>query len=189
MHCFRANTWYRSENPRAVCLFVSPVLIPPSTNRLVDHFHPTRYICRICPSEFFIACCQENIIRQRNFLCLWSKIIWKAADQRQNHSKSICAPSVWNKQLKSHLLSENVEPFQQRKNIIGTSSILAWGKIREGIPPPFTAAHPHRSFREAYPLIDASTADAKTVKVERIALQNILSLEQTAYCLQIELSG
>ena len=40
----------------------------------------------------------------------------------------------------------------------------------------------------AYPLIDSSTADAKTVEVERIALQNILSLDQTAYCLQIELS-
>ena len=39
-------------------------------------------------------------------------------------------------------------------------------------------AHAHRSFRVAYPLIDASTADAKTVKVERIALQNILSLDQ-----------
>ena len=32
-------------------------------------------------------------------------------------------------------------------------------------------------------------ADAKTiVKVERIAIQNILSLDQTVYCLQIELS-
>ena len=40
----------------------------------------------------------------------------------------------------------------------------------------------------AYPLIDASRADAKTVKVERIVLQNVLSLDQTAYCLQIELS-
>ena len=49
-------------------------------------------------------------------------------------------------------------------------------------------AHPHRSFRVAYPLKDVSTADAKTVKVERISLQNILSLDQTAYCLQIELS-
>ena len=28
MHCFRANTWYRSENSRVVCVFVSPVLIP-----------------------------------------------------------------------------------------------------------------------------------------------------------------
>ena len=28
MHCFLANTWYRSENPRVVCVFVSPVLIP-----------------------------------------------------------------------------------------------------------------------------------------------------------------
>ena len=34
----------------------------------------------------------------------------------------------------------------------------------------------------------ASTADAKkAVKVESVALQNILSLDQTAYCLQIKL--
>ena len=35
--------------------------------------------------------------------------------------------------------------------------------------------------------MDASTADTKTVKVQRIALQNILSLDQ-ALCLQISLS-
>ena len=46
----------------------------------------------------------------------------------------------------------------------------------------------HRSFRVAYPLIDASKADVKVVKVDSIALQNILSLNHTAYCLQIELS-
>ena len=47
----------------------------------------------------------------------------------------------------------------------------------------------HQSSRVAYPLIDASTAGAKTaVKVESIALQNILSFDQTAYCLQTELS-
>ena len=41
----------------------------------------------------------------------------------------------------------------------------------------------------AYPLIDASTAGAKTaVKVESITLQNILNFDQTAYCLQTELS-
>ena len=38
----------------------------------------------------------------------------------------------------------------------------------------------------AYPSINASKADAKTAKVERIALQNILRLlDQTAYCLEI----
>ena len=46
----------------------------------------------------------------------------------------------------------------------------------------------HRSFRVAYPLIDASKADVKVVKVDSIALQNILSLNHMAYCLQIELS-
>ena len=56
------------------------------------------------------------------------------------------------------------------------------------IPPPFIAAHPlHRSSWVAYPLRDASTADVKTVKVERISLQNILSSNHTAYCLQIKL--
>ena len=61
-------------------------------------------------------------------------------------------------------------------------------KSREGLAPPFIEVHPHRSFWVAYPLIDASTGDVKTVKVERIVLQNILSLDQTAYCLRIELS-
>ena len=63
----------------------------------------------------------------------------------------------------------------EEKELIGTSNI-------------FIEVHPHRNFRVAYPLIDASRADAKTVKVERIVLQNVLSLDQTAYCLQIELS-
>ena len=53
MHCFRANTWYRSENPRAVCVFVSPVLIPSSTNRRVDHFHPTRYLSHLPAGIFY----------------------------------------------------------------------------------------------------------------------------------------
>ena len=64
-----------------------------------------------------------------------------------------------------------------------------WHEVKVGLPPPFIAAHPlHRSFRVAYPLIDASTADVKTVKVTRIALQNMLSSNHTAYCLHIELS-
>ena len=64
-----------------------------------------------------------------------------------------------------------------------------WHEVKVGLPAPFIADHPlHRSFRVAYPLRDASTADVKTVKVERIALQNILSSNHRAYCLQIELS-
>ena len=35
---------HRSENPPALGVFVSPVLISSSTNRRVDHFHPTRYL-------------------------------------------------------------------------------------------------------------------------------------------------
>ena len=38
MHCFWANMWYRTENPRAVWVFVSPVLTPSSTNCRVDSF-------------------------------------------------------------------------------------------------------------------------------------------------------
>ena len=57
-----------------------------------------------------------------------------------------------------------------------------------GLPPPFIVAHPNQNFWLAYPLIDSSMADVKTVKVERIALYKILSLDQTGYCLQIELS-
>ena len=67
---------------------------------------------------------------------------------------------------------------------------MASAKSRVGLPTPYIAANPHRSFRMAYPLIqvDALMADAKSVKVERSAFQNILSLDKTAYCLQIELS-
>ena len=78
MHCFRANTWYRSENPRAVCVFVSPVLIPSSTNRRVDHFHPTRYLSHL-PTRLLYCMPLRKIITQRNFLCLCSKIIRKAS--------------------------------------------------------------------------------------------------------------
>ena len=57
----RANTWYTwtRENPRAMCVFVNPVLIPSSTSQRVDHFHPTRYLSHL-PLEFFIACRQEK---------------------------------------------------------------------------------------------------------------------------------
>ena len=75
----------------------------------------------------------------------------------------------------------------EEKNVLERAAI--WHEVKVGLPPPFIAAHPmHRSFRVAYPLIDVSKADVKVVKVERIALQNILSLIHTAYCLQIELS-
>ena len=46
------------KNPRAVCVFVSPVLIPSSTNRRVDlfaSFASYTYSCRIYSLEFFIA--------------------------------------------------------------------------------------------------------------------------------------
>ena len=44
--------------------------------------------------------------------------------------------SVWNKQQKSHLISQNVfpqsiiYPSEKKKKIIGTSSIFVWGKSR-----------------------------------------------------------
>ena len=49
-------------------------------------------------------------------------------------------------------------------------------------------AHPRaQSFRMAHSLINASTAEAKKVKAERISLQHILSFDLTAYSLWIEL--
>ena len=36
MHCFRANTWYRSENPRA-CRQTFEAAIPPSCSYLAEH--------------------------------------------------------------------------------------------------------------------------------------------------------
>ena len=76
MHCFRANTWYRSENPRAVCVFVSLVLVPSLTNRRVDHVHSSRYLSHL-PAGIFYRTPLGKIITQRNFF-LWSKIIRKA---------------------------------------------------------------------------------------------------------------
>ena len=69
MHCFLANTRYRSENPRAVCVFVSPLLIPSSPNRLVDHLHPTRFQSHL-PAGIFYCMLLRKIKTQRNFLCL-----------------------------------------------------------------------------------------------------------------------
>ena len=83
MHCFLANSWYRSKNLRAVCVFVSPVLIPSSANRRLDHFHPTRYLSH-SPAGIFYCMPLRKIITQRNFLCLWSKIIRKASLTHHN---------------------------------------------------------------------------------------------------------
>ena len=43
---------YKTEDPRAVCVFVSPVLIPSSTNCRVDSIETFAYSCRICLLEF-----------------------------------------------------------------------------------------------------------------------------------------
>ena len=44
-----------------LCVFVSAVFIPSSTNHRVDHFHPTQSLSHFfCPLEFFIACRLEK---------------------------------------------------------------------------------------------------------------------------------
>ena len=50
------------------CVFVSPVLIPSSTNRRVDHFHPTRYLSHLPAGIFY--CMPLRKITQRNFVSL-----------------------------------------------------------------------------------------------------------------------
>ena len=63
MHCFRTNTWYRTKDPLAVCVLVSPVLIPSSTNRRVDSFASLAsyaYSCRICPQEFLLPASKKK---------------------------------------------------------------------------------------------------------------------------------
>ena len=70
------DTDQRIHEPSA-CLWV-PCTSPSSTNRLVDHFHPTRYVSRL-PGRIFYWMLRRKIITQRNFLCLWSKIIRKAS--------------------------------------------------------------------------------------------------------------
>ena len=57
------------ESRRAVGVFVSSVLIPSSTNRRVDHFHPTRYVSHL-PAGIFSRMPLRKIITQQNFLCL-----------------------------------------------------------------------------------------------------------------------
>ena len=60
MHCFWVNTWHRTENTRAMCMFVSPVLALSSTNHWVDSFATYAYSCCICLLEFFY--CHRMII-------------------------------------------------------------------------------------------------------------------------------
>ena len=60
MHCFRANAWYRSENPRAVCVFIIPLLIPFSNNRRVDHFHSTLYLSHLHAGIFYCMPLRKN---------------------------------------------------------------------------------------------------------------------------------
>ena len=71
--------------------------------------------------------------------------------------------SVWNKRLKSHLLSENVEPSrastQQRKKTYWNKQHFAWGKSRVGLPPPFIAAHPRHLNLMQNAFIMFTTAD------------------------------
>ena len=47
-------------------MFVSPALIPSSTNRQVDHFHPTPYLSHLPVGIFY----SMPLITQRNFFNL-----------------------------------------------------------------------------------------------------------------------
>ena len=69
MHCFRANTWYRSENPRAVCMFwvLCSSRLQPIIGWIISIL---RDICRICLLEFFIACPKKNNIAAKFFVSL-----------------------------------------------------------------------------------------------------------------------
>jgi len=82
--------------------------------------------------------------------------------------------SVWNKQLKSITSTQRkCRTFQsiiylaQERNVLERAAF--WHELKV-----VKAYQLHRSFRLAYPLIkvDALMADAKSVKVERSALQN-----------------
>ena len=41
-------------------MFVSPVLIPSSTNRRVDHFNPTRYLSHLPAGIFLVRAAKKN---------------------------------------------------------------------------------------------------------------------------------
>ena len=84
MHCFRANMWCRTENPRAVCVFESTVLIPSSTNRRVRGF-----ICIIRVQLPYLPAAKKNnsvvkfvslkqIIRKASLVHHKSFFSWKA---------------------------------------------------------------------------------------------------------------
>ena len=60
----------------------------------------------------------------------------------KNHSKSICVHVPWPLSVKQEAkitIVHNRSTQQRKKNLIGTSSILAWGKSRVGLPPDFIA--------------------------------------------------
>ena len=44
LHCFRANAWYSTENPRAKCVLVNPVFIPPYLHLHLQHVRMTAHL-------------------------------------------------------------------------------------------------------------------------------------------------
>ena len=81
MHFFRANMLHKTEDPRAVCVFVSPVLIPSSTDCRVDSIETYAYSCRICLLEFL------SVFRLKNKKKIKITVIHDISKQIEQHTR------------------------------------------------------------------------------------------------------
>ena len=86
---FRVNTWYRTENPRAMCVFVSPVLNPSSTNCRLDSFATYVYSCCTCLLDFYIIMIIYDISKQIKKRARIGKIFacWHLQDSYKKYIK------------------------------------------------------------------------------------------------------
>ena len=87
---------------------------------------------------------------QRKCACIRGQIL---PTRNNNHSKSICvswplsvkhAAKITFAQWKCRTFQSIIYPAE-KKNFIGISNILAWGKSRVGLPPPFIASNDART--------------------------------------------
>ena len=126
----RSTTYELSKSSYFVLLFSS----------LIGYFVTSN--CTLLPLLLWLAFWSASVWNTRygsssrtsySALCAYSG---QVAGFFIDSSSSFIQGNDWNKQQKSHLISQNVflqrliYPSEERKKIIGTSSILAWRKSR-----------------------------------------------------------
>ena len=126
MHCFRANTWYRSENPRIVCVFLSPVLIPSSTNSRVDHFRSTRYLWHLPVWNFYCMPPRSKIIRKASLAHHKYLLLAEFSVRTVNYGPSFFSTDLWPKRVGIYA----VEQF---------SLLFSKDKLKQHTPNPWSA--------------------------------------------------